>query len=68
MPQQNIVAERKNCTLIEMTRYMLHAKNLDLKLWVEAINYSNYLLNHLPSKCLQNITPKQKWSGRKPSV
>ncbi|XP_071906098.1 uncharacterized protein [Coffea arabica] len=37
-PQQNGVVERKNRTLMEMTRCLLHDKGLPKKFWVEAMN------------------------------
>jgi hypothetical protein len=40
-PQKNGVATRKNCTLKEMTNYMIQSKGLSLKYWAEAINYAN---------------------------
>ena len=49
-PQQNGVAERKNMTLMEMARCMLHARNMDPKFWVEAINTT---IGHL--QLLSNI-------------
>ena len=36
-PQQNGVAERANRTIVEMARSMLHAQNLSLDLWAEAV-------------------------------
>jgi transposase InsO family protein len=35
-PQQNRVAERKNITIIEATKAMIHDKNLPMILWAEA--------------------------------
>jgi hypothetical protein len=48
-PQQNGVAERKNCTLKEMDNFMIQSKGLSLKYWAEAINYANYIVNHTPT-------------------
>lgn len=42
MPQQNWVVEFMNCTLVEMARYMIHAKNLNLELWAEAVVNAAY--------------------------
>lgn len=46
-PEQNGVAERENCTLVEAMRTMIHAKNLPylLKLWAESINTAAYVIN-----------------------
>jgi transposase InsO family protein len=37
-PQQNGVVERKNRTVMEMTRCLLHDKGLPKKFWAEAAN------------------------------
>eukprot|EP01018_Ginkgo_biloba_P027772 Gb_16799 [translate_table: standard] len=63
-PQQNGVAERKNRTIMEMARSMLKSKNLPNDYWAEVV----YILNHSPTKLVKNITPKEAWSGHKPSV
>ncbi|KAM1263424.1 hypothetical protein ACFX2G_029042 [Malus domestica] len=44
-PQQNGIAERKNRTILDMTRSMLKEKNLPKELWAEAVACSIYLLN-----------------------
>jgi hypothetical protein len=58
-PQQNGVYERKNRTLKEMANCMIKSKGLILKYWVEAINCTNYIVNHTPTKALKNITLKK---------
>ena len=52
-PQQNGVSERKNRSIMEMTRCMLHEKELPKKLWAEAANTAVFLLNRLPTRVLQ---------------
>lgn len=64
-PQQNGVAERKNRTLIEMTRCMLLDAGLENKFWGEAVMTANNLQNLLPWKSI-NGTPFEIWHGRKP--
>jgi transposase InsO family protein len=51
--QQNGVSERKNRSIMEMTRCLLHEKELPNKLWVEAANTVVFLLNRLPTRVLQ---------------
>ena len=51
-PQQNGVSERKNRSIMEMTRCMLHEKELPKKLWAEATNTVVFLLNRLPTRVL----------------
>ncbi|KAI5337864.1 hypothetical protein L3X38_017135 [Prunus dulcis] len=67
-PQQNGVAERKNRTVMEMVRTMMHEKKIPLKFWAEAVNTAVYLQNRSPTSALDNTTPFEKFSGRKPSV
>lgn len=66
-PQQNSVAERKNRTLIEMTRCMLIESGLNKKYWGEAIHTANYLLNRLPSQSIKS-TAYELWFSKKPDV
>ncbi|KAL4379471.1 hypothetical protein GQ457_02G032120 [Hibiscus cannabinus] len=67
-PQQNGVAERKNRTILNMARSMLKAKNMPKEFWAEAVSCAVYLSNRSPTKNVDNVTPQEAWSGRKPSV
>ncbi|KAL0319934.1 UNVERIFIED_CONTAM: Retrovirus-related Pol polyprotein from transposon TNT 1-94 [Sesamum radiatum] len=67
-PQQNGVSERKNRTVMEMARSMLQEKHLPKAFWAEAVYTAVYLLNRCPTKAVQNMTPIEAWSGRKPSA
>lgn len=67
-PEQNGRAERDNRTLVESARAMLHAKNLPICLWAEAINTACYTLNRTPTSCNQGKTPYEMWTGRKPRL
>lgn len=44
-PEQNGSAERKNRTIMEAVRGILHERNLPKKLWKEAANMATYVLN-----------------------
>jgi len=44
-PGQNGRAERDNRSLVESAHAMLHAKNLSVKLWAEAVIMACYILN-----------------------
>ena len=57
-PQQNGVAERANQTIVEMARSMLHAQNLSLDLWAEAVVNAVYTSNRCPTSAVPNMTPK----------
>uniref|UniRef100_A0A251T6N3 Putative zinc finger, CCHC-type n=1 Tax=Helianthus annuus TaxID=4232 RepID=A0A251T6N3_HELAN len=67
-PQQNGVAERKNRTLMELSRSMLSMKKLPNKFWAEAIACTTYILNRTVTKTRPNVTPFEAWNGRKPNV
>ncbi|KAI5336252.1 hypothetical protein L3X38_015519 [Prunus dulcis] len=67
-PQQNRVVERKNKTIVEMSKTMMKEKKLTYKLWEEAVNTAVYIQNRCPTKALDNITPFEAFSGRKPGV
>ncbi|WJZ98853.1 hypothetical protein VitviT2T_017352 [Vitis vinifera] len=53
---------------MEMTRCMLHEKELPKKLWAEAANTAVFLLNRLPTRVLQKKTPFEAWFGYKPDL
>ncbi|KAI5348232.1 hypothetical protein L3X38_001119 [Prunus dulcis] len=67
-PQQNGVVERKNRTVVEMAKAMLHEKELPYYLWAEAVHTAVYILNRCPTKALRNMTPFEAYSTRKPGV
>ena len=67
-PQQNRAVERKNWTILDMTRAMLKNKNLPKVFWGEAVSTAVYLLNRAPTKILEGKTLYEVWIGRKPSI
>lgn len=67
-PQQNGVVERRNRTLMEMTRSMLRAKGVPNYLWGEAVRHATYLINRVPTRALTNQTPYESLRGRKPRI
>jgi hypothetical protein len=67
-PEHNGVAERKNRTLVEMARTMIEDKNLPKSFWAEAISLSNYLLNRLPTKALEDKTPFEALFKERPNL
>ena len=67
-PQQNGIAERKNRTIMEAARVMLHDQDLPMYLWVEAAKKTVYVQNHTPHRVLENKTPEEFFSSRKPKV
>ena len=67
-PQQNGIAERKNRTIMEAARSMLHDQDILMHLWIEAIKTVVYVQNHTPHIVLENKTPEEVFSGRKPKI
>lgn len=67
-PEQNKVAERRHRTQVEMGRSMLKHASLSNHFWAEALNTANYLLNRLPTKAVEGLTPYEAWSHRKPNL
>ncbi|KAM1362557.1 hypothetical protein ACFX2H_027362 [Malus domestica] len=56
-PQQNGVAERKNRTIVEMAKAMLHDEGMPQYLWGEAVNTTVYLMNRHPIVAVEDKTP-----------
>ncbi|KAI3522492.1 hypothetical protein L1887_00319 [Cichorium endivia] len=67
-PQQNGVVERRNRSVLEMVRSCLKSMSVPDVLWGEAVNHAVYVLNRISSKALQDSTPYEMWTGRKPHV
>lgn len=66
-PEQNGIAERKNRTLIEMTRCMLASSGLHKQFWGEAVTTANHIINRLPTKNVDS-TPYELWHGKQPNL
>ena len=67
--EQNGRAERDNQTIVECARTMLHAKQLGVFLWAEAVNTAVYLLNRVPATGEDDLkTPYEIWVGKKPDL
>lgn len=58
-PQQNGVAERKNRTIVEATKALIHDQDLPMHLWEEATRTVVYVQNKSPQRILGNKTPKE---------
>ena len=67
-PQQNGVVERRNRTLMEMTRSILKHMNVPNYLWGEGVRHSTYLINRVGTKVLEALTPYEALKGRKPNI
>ena len=56
-PQQNGVVERKNRVIQEMTRAMLHNKDVAKDLWGEVVNTTRHIVNQVYFKLGTKKTP-----------
>ena len=57
-PQQNGVAKRKNRTILEAVKTMIHDEDLHMHLWAEAARTTVYVQNRLSHNPLGFKTPK----------
>jgi transposase InsO family protein len=67
-PQSNGFVERKNRTLIDMTRSILSEYNVSQSFWAEAINTPCYCSKRLYCHLLKEKTPYELLNGRKPNI
>jgi transposase InsO family protein len=67
-PQQNRVAERKNKTLIEMARTILHEYKTFGQFWAKAVNTACYATNHLYLHKLLKKAPYELLTSKKANV
>ena len=67
-PQQNGIAKRTNCTIMETVRSILHHAGLPLPFWAEAVSTAVYIRNRCPTSCLKENTPYECWHNEKPDV
>jgi len=62
------VAERKNISMVEATRAMLHDQGLPLHLWAEACNTMVYFQNCSPHQILGMKTLEEAYSDKRLDV
>ncbi|KAG7556107.1 Integrase catalytic core [Arabidopsis suecica] len=67
-PQQNGVVERRNRTLMGMTRSILKHMNVPNYLWGEAVRHATYIINRVSTRTLINQTPYEAFKKRKPNI
>ena len=53
---------------MENARSMLNGTGLGQELWEEAVETACYLVNRSPSSALEDKTPHEVWTGKKPSL
>jgi hypothetical protein len=66
--QQNGVVERKNRTIMEAMKTMIHDQYLPMCLWAEATMAAVYVQNRLSHSALGLKTPEEMFTGKKPEV
>jgi hypothetical protein len=59
---------RKNRTIIEATKAMIHYQHTPMILWAEACMTTVYAQNRIPHRILKNITPEEAFTGVKPEI
>jgi hypothetical protein len=67
-PQQNVMAETKNLTIMEAVKAMIHDQDLPMHLWAEATRTAVYVQNRSPHRVLGNKTPEEMFTGEKREV
>lgn len=67
-PQQNGVVERRNRTILEMTRSILKHMSVPNYMWGEAVRHVTYLINRAATRTLIYRTPYEMFKGSKPNV
>jgi hypothetical protein len=67
-PAHNGVAERRNRTIVERIRALLHASGLPKSLWGEAARHVVWLMNRTSTKAVSNMTPYEAAFGKKPNL
>jgi len=60
------VAERKNRTIMEEVKTMIHDQYLLMHLWVEVARTVVYVQNINPHRVLGNKTSEEMFTGEKP--
>ncbi|PPQ83632.1 hypothetical protein CVT26_000950 [Gymnopilus dilepis] len=67
-PQHLGVAERRNRTIVERVRALLHASGLPKFLWGEAARHVVWLMNRTSTKAVDGMTPYEAAFGKKPDL
>lgn len=67
-PEQNGVAERKNRSIEENVKTILHDQDLPKFMWGESTKTTIYIQNRCSHRSLDKKTSKEVFAGKKPSV
>ena len=60
--------ERKNRSIMEIARAMIHDQYLTMCLWVKATRTVSYVHNRISHSALGNKTPEEMFTGENPEV
>nr|GFB14518.1 zinc finger, CCHC-type [Tanacetum cinerariifolium] len=60
--------ERRNRTIMSTTRCMMKATEKPQDFWAEEVRHAIYILNSVPTKALEDITPYEAIKGKKPNL
>lgn len=66
-PEHNATAERRHRHIVETGMTMLHLANLPLHFWPHAFLTAVYLINRMPTRVINNVSPFQKLHGTEPN-
>ena len=66
--QLNGVVEWKNRHILKIAREMMNKKHPPKSYWAEAANKAIYLMNHCTTSRVHDITPHEKFYGKKPDL
>ena len=67
-PQQNGVVERKHRHLMETTRSLYIQSKVPVSYWNESMLSVVHIINRIPLKSIQNLTPYEKLFGKPPNL
>ncbi|CAA7028594.1 unnamed protein product [Microthlaspi erraticum] len=67
-PQKNGVAERKNRHLMEVARSIMFHTNVPKKFWRDAVVSACYLINRIPTRVLNDISPYEVLTNTTPTI
>lgn len=67
-PQRNDIAERRNRSLLDITRCLLLEKGLPGHLWAEIVKAEGDILNLRSTKRYPDKTPTELFLGKKPTI
>nr|GEZ77344.1 retrovirus-related Pol polyprotein from transposon TNT 1-94 [Tanacetum cinerariifolium] len=58
----------RNHTLLEMTRYIMKARDVPNYFWGEAVRHATYIINRTPTRALVGVTLYEKFYREKPNL